>query len=43
MSRRARRKVDGTIKDIENLANMLQVISDFLALVDEAIGLVKLL
>lgn len=41
--RQKRAKVDKAIKDIENLRNMLQVVSDFLALVDEAIDLAKTL
>jgi hypothetical protein len=41
--RGARAKVDGAIKDITDLANMIQAASDFLALVDEAIDLARLL
>jgi hypothetical protein len=39
--RRAKSKVDRAIRDIADLANMLQTISDFLALVDEAVDLAK--
>lgn len=39
--RRAKGKVDRAIKDIADLANMLQVVSDFLALADEVIDLAK--
>lgn len=41
--RLANSNVDGAIRNIADLANMLQVISDFLALVDEAIDLAKTL
>ena len=39
--RQAKSKVDRAIKDIAGLANALQVVSDFLALVDEVIDLAK--
>jgi hypothetical protein len=41
--RRAQSKVDRAIRNIADLANMLQTISNFLALVDEAIDLAKTL
>lgn len=41
--RQAKNKVDQAIKEISNLTNMLQVVSGFLALVDEVIDLAKLL
>jgi hypothetical protein len=41
--RTAKASVDGAIKDIQNIANMVQGVSDFLALVDEVIDLAKLL
>jgi hypothetical protein len=41
--RGAKGKVDRAIKSIADLADMLKVVSDFLALVDEAIDFAKLL
>ena len=41
--RQAKSKVDRAIKNSEDLANMLQVVSDFLALADEVIDLAKVL
>jgi len=41
--RRARGKVDAAIKNIADLADMLQTVSNFLALIDEAIDLAKTL
>jgi len=40
---KAKRRVDEAIKNIQELNDSLQVITDFLALVDEAIDLAKLL
>lgn len=39
--RRAKSRVDKAIKETEDLINTLTVVSDFLALVDEAIDLAK--
>ena len=41
--RQAKSAVDRAIEDIDDLADMLQVLSDFLASVDEVIDLAKLL
>ncbi len=41
--RGAKTKVDRAIKNIADLSNMLKVVSDFLALVDEAVDLAKTL
>jgi hypothetical protein len=41
--RQAKSKVDRAIRDIADLANMMQTISNFIAIVDEAIDLAKMI
>jgi hypothetical protein len=41
--RQAKSKVDRAIRDIADLANMMQTVSNFIAIVDEAIDLAKMI